>query len=82
MNDALRPLKKGGYSNQPRIVRFRASTDLYEALQRLSKIEGLCVAAVVRRLVALGIGENQRLSDETASSRTTVNCHASECFSH
>ena len=55
MNYTLRPLKKGGYSNQPHIVRFRASTDLYEALQRLARIEGLCVAAVVRRLVVSGL---------------------------
>jgi hypothetical protein len=55
MNNALRPLRKGGYSNQPQIVRFRASTGLYEALQRLAKVDGLCVAAVVRRLVVAGL---------------------------
>ncbi|MGO9122866.1 MAG: hypothetical protein ACLQPD_35255 [Desulfomonilaceae bacterium] len=55
MNYALRPLKKGGYSHQPQIVRFRASIALHEALRRLAEKEGLCVAAVVRGLVLAGL---------------------------
>jgi hypothetical protein len=50
------PLKKGGYiGNQTRIVRFRASDGLHEQLQDLAHKQGICVAAVVRKLVLAGL---------------------------
>lgn len=49
-------LKKGGYTgDQTRIVRFRASAGLYEKLQDLAHQQGVCLAALVRGLVLIGL---------------------------
>lgn len=56
MEKLLKTLKKGGYlGNQRQIVRFRASAGLYEKLQDLAHEQGLCLAAVVRKLVLEGL---------------------------
>jgi hypothetical protein len=56
MKDKPRILRKGGYSgDQQWIVRFRSSTSLHETLKRLAEQEGLCLAALVRRLVVAGL---------------------------
>jgi len=53
-------LKKGGYSgDQNIIVRFRASAGLYEKLQNLAHQEGLCLAALVRGLVLVGLEKTE-----------------------
>jgi hypothetical protein len=59
MTTQQKTFKKGGYiGNQTRIVRFRASDGLHEQLQDLAHKQGLCVAAVVRKLVVAGLEEN------------------------
>ena len=63
MKDKPRILRKGGYSGDQRwIVRFRSSTSLHETLQRLAEKEGLCLAALVRRLVVSGL---EKTSNQT-----------------
>jgi len=64
MKNSPRIRRKGGYSGDQRwLVRFRATTGLYEALQRHAEKENLCVAAVVRSLVLAGLektGDHQK----------------------
>ncbi len=43
--------KKGHYTGQKEIIRFRASSDLHERLKNLAQDEELCIAALVRKLV-------------------------------
>lgn len=55
MRNSPRTLQKGGYTgNQNIIVRFRASAGLYEKLQEMARQQGLCLAALVRKLVITG----------------------------
>jgi hypothetical protein len=56
MKNVPKTLKKGGYSgDQDQIVRFRASAEFHEKLQDLAHEQGLCLAALVRRLVLTGL---------------------------
>jgi hypothetical protein len=43
--------RKGHYTGQKEIIRFRASSDLHERLKNLAQDEELCIAALVRKLV-------------------------------
>jgi hypothetical protein len=43
--------KKGRYTGQQQVIRFRASTDLHQPLKLLAHDEELCLAALVRKLV-------------------------------
>jgi hypothetical protein len=43
--------KKGRYTGQNEIIRFRASIDLYERLKYVASEEELCLAGLVRKLV-------------------------------
>jgi hypothetical protein len=52
MENIQKTPKKGNYTgSQHWIIRFRASSDLRERIQRVAKEEELCVAALVRKLV-------------------------------
>ena len=43
--------KKGHYTGQNEIIRFRASNHLHERLKHLASEEELCLAGLVRKLV-------------------------------
>ncbi len=59
MKNSPKVCRKGGYTgHQIWSVRFRASSGLYKALQRLAESQNLCVAAVVRGLVLAGLEKN------------------------
>ena len=59
MTKPAKTLKKGGYlGDQSQIVRFRASAGLYEKLQETAQDKGLCLAALVRGLVRVGLEKN------------------------
>ncbi len=56
MGNIPRTLKKGGYAgDQRQIVRFRASAELHKRIQELARRQELCIAALVRRLVVIGL---------------------------
>ncbi|MGO9119540.1 MAG: hypothetical protein ACLQPD_18265 [Desulfomonilaceae bacterium] len=56
MRNIPRTLKKGGYAgDQRQIVRFRVSDGMYEKLQDMAHEKGLCLAALVRKLVITGL---------------------------
>ena len=60
MKPPKKSLKKGSYSAQPFIVRFRASNILYERLRKLSLEEEMCLAGFIRKLVETAL---QRFPD-------------------
>jgi len=52
MGNISKTPRKGGYSgDQTEIIRCRVSAGLYEKLQSLARQQGLCLAAVMRKLV-------------------------------